>query len=175
MAEYLDIVDTNGNIVGKDTRANLHKSPDKIHMTVNILIVNSKGEILVQQRSKNKKFGPGIWEISAGGHVESGSTPDETAKKELKEELGIEVELKFIEKKVFKFPEQSELAHLYVGYSDGPFCLEENEIERVHFVGLDKLDAFLMASNSSESMLGYWMEVIKAKKDMIFKNKNLGI
>jgi isopentenyl-diphosphate delta-isomerase type 1 len=161
MDEYLDIVDEKGNVIGKDTRSNLHKCPNKVHRTTNILILNSKGQILIQQRSFKKEFGPGIWEISAGGHVTSGDTPDKTAQKELFEELGIKVPLEFIAKKVFKFERESELAHLYIGHSDGPFKIDHNEIERVRFIDFDKVEEFLKKDNNMESMLGLWLPTIK--------------
>ena len=86
--EYLDIVDKKGKIIGKEKRENLHLSPEKIHMAVNVLIVNSKRQTLVQLRSKRKRFGGGLWEISAGGHITSGESTDEAAKREWLEAAG---------------------------------------------------------------------------------------
>lgn len=166
--ECLDIVDEKGNIIGKEKRSVLHKSPNRIHMTVNVLIVNSKREALVQQRSFKKEFGPGIWEVSAGGHVESGETPDGTARKELKEELGIDAELKFVAKKVYSFDNESELTHLYIGKSDGPFKLDKDEIERIKFVKFDDLEKFLSV-NKEKSMLQYWWPVVLKNRSLIFE------
>ncbi len=168
--EYLDIIDKKGNVVGKDTRENLHHSPNKIHMTVNILIINSRDEILVQRRSLKKRYGAGCWEISAGGHVESGSSPGKTAEKELKEELGIKAELTFISKKLYKFEHEQELAHLYFGYSDGPFEIDRNEIEKIRLIKFTELEGFLKRRNKVKSMLEYWMPIIKKNKELIFKN-----
>lgn len=53
------------------------------------LIENEK--ILIQQRSKEKKIFPELWEQSGGGVI-SGETSLEAVKREEKEELGIEVQ-----------------------------------------------------------------------------------
>ncbi len=157
--ELLDIVNENGKIVGKEKRSVLHQSPDKIHRTVNILISNSNNEVLVQKRSKEKKFGPGIMEISAGGHVKSGQTVEEAAKEELFEELGIRVSLRLIAKELYLFPNEKELAHLFLGYSNGPFKIDRDEIEKITFVPYDELGDFLKV-NKEKSMLEYWLPTI---------------
>jgi 8-oxo-dGTP diphosphatase len=53
-----------------------------------ILIKNNK--ILVGKRPKTKKYFPGHWDVF-GGHVEGKETLEETLKREVKEELGIDV------------------------------------------------------------------------------------
>ena len=165
--QYLDVVDESGNVIGKDTRRNLHNNPNAIHPTVHVLIINSKKEVLVHLRSFKKKYGPGTWEISAGGHVDSGEDSLSAAYRELLEELGIKVGLKFIDKKVFRFDNESELAHLYFGKSDGPFKINKAEIEEIRFVKYKDLKDFLR-QNREKSMFEYWLPAIEKHKDIIF-------
>jgi isopentenyl-diphosphate delta-isomerase len=165
--QYLDVVDESGRVIGKDTRENLHKNPKAIHPTVNMLIVNSKNEFLVHLRSFRKKENPGLWEISSAGHIDSGEKPFRAACRELLEELGIKVGLKFIDKKVFRFDNESELAHLYFGKSDGPFKINKAEIEEIRFVKYKDLKDFLR-QNREKSMLEYWLPAIEKHKDIIF-------
>lgn len=56
-------------------------------MVVMIAIENSKGEFLMQRRSKNKG---GDWGVT-GGHPKSGESPIEGIVTEVKEELGIDI------------------------------------------------------------------------------------
>lgn len=59
-------------------------------MVVEALILNSKGQILLAQRSENKKRNPLKWETTQGS-VKSGEDSKKAVARELKEELGIEV------------------------------------------------------------------------------------
>ena len=86
--EKLNIVDENNNIIGEDTRYNIHKK-GLLHREVNVWIYNLKGEVLFQKRALSKDTFPGLLDASAGGHVELNKTYEETAIKELKEETGI--------------------------------------------------------------------------------------
>ncbi len=53
------------------------------------LIFNEAGEVLIQKRPEEGLLG-GLWEFP-GGKIEEGETPEEACKREVREELGIEV------------------------------------------------------------------------------------
>ncbi|HHW00123.1 MAG TPA: 8-oxo-dGTP diphosphatase MutT [Clostridiaceae bacterium] len=55
------------------------------------IIINS-GKVLIAQRAENQNQA-GKWEFP-GGKVEPGETPEECLKREIKEELGINIEVK---------------------------------------------------------------------------------
>jgi 8-oxo-dGTP diphosphatase len=55
------------------------------------IIINHKNEILIARRKPEKSQG-GLWEFP-GGKIEQGETPEESLKRELKEEMNIEVEI----------------------------------------------------------------------------------
>jgi len=59
------------------------------------VIENSRNELLLLKRHENTAIGPGLWGVSAG-HVEINETPDQCSQRELKEELGDDLELKLI-------------------------------------------------------------------------------
>lgn len=99
MEELIDVLDENGNKTGEIlTRKQIHKK-GLCHKIVVISIIDEKGNILMQQRSKNKSKNPGKWDVAAVGHVSSGQTSTEAAIRETLEEVGIKVkekELKYI-------------------------------------------------------------------------------
>ena len=49
------------------------------------------GKILLGLRSKTKTYYPSVWDVF-GGHIESGEAPETALVRELKEELGVDVE-----------------------------------------------------------------------------------
>jgi 8-oxo-dGTP pyrophosphatase MutT (NUDIX family) len=53
---------------------------------VNLLLVNARGELLLQRRPADKENG-GRWDKSVGGHVDEGESFDETVVREAGEEL----------------------------------------------------------------------------------------
>lgn len=91
MEENLDVLSPLGEFTGKIA------SRDECHRrglwrrAVFAFAINSKGEILLQQRSANKKLWPNKWDVTVGGHVESGEFGRQALVRECKEELGIDV------------------------------------------------------------------------------------
>ncbi|MBI2577591.1 MAG: NUDIX domain-containing protein [Candidatus Wildermuthbacteria bacterium] len=55
------------------------------------ILENQKGEILLMQRDNNPAIPfPGTWDL-IGGHIEKNETPEEAARREAKEEIGIDL------------------------------------------------------------------------------------
>lgn len=92
MEELLDIYTRDGKYLGVRTRTECHtENPGFYHKPAWTWAYNSKGQILVQKRSMNKKRFPGCWDMSCAGHVDSGETAKMGAIREAKEEIGIDV------------------------------------------------------------------------------------
>lgn len=92
MEEFFDVLTEDGEFAGRvESRKNCHKY-GLWHKAVALFIINSKNEVLLQKRSANKRMWPNLWDISAGGHVLAGEFGFQAIIRELKEELGIEVE-----------------------------------------------------------------------------------
>jgi len=94
--ELFDIVDKDDNVVGRATRGEVHRNKNLIHRSVGVAILNSRGEIFLQQRSVTKDTDPGLWTISCSGHVLAGDDYRVTAIRELKEELGLDLVHSFL-------------------------------------------------------------------------------
>ncbi len=60
-----------------------------LHRATYIFIFNSSGQLYVQLRAMSKDIYPGHWDPAAGGVVLAGETYQESARRELEEELGI--------------------------------------------------------------------------------------
>lgn len=147
--EYLDIVDENDNVIGKDTRENIYtKGLEHDVRVINIFVFNSEGKLLLPKKSIKSRFFPGCFDFSCGEHVTSGEDYYQAAKRGLEEELGIKDE------------ELVELGKLTP--KDGVSCfmkvykLEYNkEIDNYDKAGIDKL---------------YWCDLVKVRQ-MVIEDK----
>src|SRR3989338_2527241 len=87
--EYLDILNERGEKTGeKRSYAEAHRI-GLLHRAVHVWFLNSKKQLLLQKRSKNKFTHPSCWDISVAGHASSGQTSIEAAKRETEEEIGL--------------------------------------------------------------------------------------
>jgi isopentenyl-diphosphate delta-isomerase len=90
MTEMLDVVDKKGRFLKAMPRAEVH-AKGLLHRGVRVLIFNRAGEMFIQQRALSKDVNPGLWEGSLAGHQDFGEKPLQTAMRETKEELGLNV------------------------------------------------------------------------------------
>lgn len=92
--EYLDIVDENGNPTGEVIeRTEAHRT-GALHRTAHVWIARQKDgrvQLLLQKRCMNKDSFPGCYDISSAGHIPAGQEYADSALRELKEELGVEI------------------------------------------------------------------------------------
>jgi 16S rRNA (adenine1518-N6/adenine1519-N6)-dimethyltransferase len=132
VAEGFPVVDENDHVLGDAPRSEVHGNNLR-HRAVHLFIFNRQGELFLQKRSRWKDRHPLLWDSSAAGHVEAGEKYDETAARELEEELGVKAELT----RVVKLPCQEktgwEFIWLYRGEHEGPFNLAKAEIEHGDF------------------------------------------
>ncbi len=83
--ELLNVYDAAGRIVGSKPRREAKASGQPVG-AINALIVNGRGELLMQRRPGDKENG-GYWDKSVGGHVSAGESFDEALVRESREEL----------------------------------------------------------------------------------------
>lgn len=99
MSEFFDVLDENGNNIGKTKlRSEVHRDGDW-HKAVHIWIINDNGEILLQRRCATKDSNSNMLDVSCAGHLSAGDDSLSGAVRELKEELNIDArpsELKFM-------------------------------------------------------------------------------
>ncbi|MEK7194082.1 MAG: NUDIX domain-containing protein [Patescibacteria group bacterium] len=91
MIEYFDVLDEKGEKTGESVLSSDAHAQGLTHKAVHIWIINSKGELLLQKRASDKQAYPNLWDISVGGHVSAGETSLEGARREMKEELGLDL------------------------------------------------------------------------------------
>lgn len=91
MEEKFDVLNERGEFTGQvATREECHNK-GLWHRAVYGFIIDNRGNVLLQKRSSDKKLWPNIWDVTVGGHVDSGEFGREALIRETKEELGIEI------------------------------------------------------------------------------------
>lgn len=85
--EYLDIYTEDGAYLGKEDRSIVHKNA-LWHKTVHCWLYDKIGNIYFQIRKKEGKF-----YTTASGHIQAGETVQEGFAREIKEEIGIDVNI----------------------------------------------------------------------------------
>ncbi len=90
--ELLDVVDEQDRVIGVAGRRDIHEK-GLLHRAVHVFVVDQQQGIYLQKRAWHKDEHPGKWDSSASGHVDSGESYVDAARRELEEELGFEAPL----------------------------------------------------------------------------------
>lgn len=142
--ELVFAVDENNNPVEPVERQKAH-TEGFWHRTNDIVVVNSKKEILCSKRSMFKDTSPGSWDASFGGHVLAGTDDISSALQELKEESGLdanEQDLEFvgIVRHIDFNGKNKEFRYCYIfnwNGSPSDLQLEKEEIDEVKWVPIE--------------------------------------
>lgn len=89
--EIFPTVDADGNVTGKITRGEAHNGSRILHPVVHMHVFNTNGDLYLQRRPEWKDIQPGKWDTATGGHVDYGEDIKTALKREVREELGIEI------------------------------------------------------------------------------------
>lgn len=136
--EILVEVNKHNKEIGQIIKREAHSDSTRFHRAAWIFLFNSKGDVVLQQRGFNKTHNPGLWDM-AGGHQIHGNTIEETAHRELIEEMGIDTKLKLKGIGLYQSEWQSEFHYLYYGVHDGPYKFDPNEVADIKIFDCQKL------------------------------------
>ena len=160
--EYFDVLTEDGTPTGESLPRDEVHSRGLWHGSVQAWVMNSAGQLLLQQRAHTKKTDPGLWDVSVCGHIASGDDAIAAAIREADEELGLKLER-----------DQFEHLFLYIHHNEHPLTdgsirherlitpcyviraevnldvlkLEPTEVAAVRWVALDELSKDLDQPN----------------------------
>ena len=137
--EIFDVVDENDRVIGRATRAQCHQNPNLIHRSIHVLVFNAGRELFLQKRARTKDVCPGLWAMSVSGHVDPGESYLSAAERETKEEIGVSLSLKYLDTCLLKSETETEFSAVFMAESEGPFQLNEREIETGGFFSLNDI------------------------------------
>lgn len=88
--ERVYIVDENDTVIGEKWWDEVVRT-DRIRIA-GVWLENSFGELLIAQRAMSMDYDPGLWGPTAAGSLTVDESYEDTAKKELLEEVGLDVD-----------------------------------------------------------------------------------
>lgn len=142
MAEKWDLLNADRIPTGEVFDRKDRIVPGQLHTVVHICIFNENNELLIQHRTNTKACWGGKWDFSAGGSAVSGETSRDAARRETKEELGLDIDF------------ENRRPHLTVQFDCGfddhyivrlqalslsSLCLQPEEVQGVKFASLDEI------------------------------------
>ena len=150
--EIVDVVNEQDEVIGQSTKGEVNSNSNVIHREVAVLIYDDQNRVLIQQRSKNKKFMPLFWIISVAGHVKSSQTYEDAAQMELGEELGFNTELRLYDKQLIKYSNETQFSACYLGKIPNGVTIriDPRETEAVRFVNETELDEMIKRGEKIE-------------------------
>lgn len=126
--EYLDLVDQNNVRIGRAPRSEV-RAQNLLHRGVGILCWNSQGQLYVHQRTSTKDLFPSLYDMMVGGAVEAGEEYLAAARREIREELGVESDdLRFLLEHLYEGPRNRSFIQLFEVTWDGPIRWQPEEI-----------------------------------------------
>lgn len=143
-AETVVLVDPDGQAIGVAEKLDAHRRGLR-HSAVSVFLVNSDGEMLIQQRAAGKYHSPGRWANACCTHPRPGEDPAAAAARRLGEELGIEAppiqpsgSIAYREQ-VSPTLIEDEVCQLFIGRHDAPVRPHPAEVAATRWIGREAL------------------------------------
>lgn len=142
--EKWDLYDQNKNMLERKAIRGEKLNKGEFHLVVNVWIENERKELLVSQRAANRSY-PLQWECTGGSAV-MGETSLDAAIREVKEELGIELEKsqgKYIGSTLRYYPNCDDILEVWlfnIGNSDNKkIIIQEEEINDAKWLSRNEI------------------------------------
>lgn len=172
--EQLDIYDGYRNKTGKivERRYPMKLNINEYYLCVRCWIINENNEILLIKRNMNKIHG-GMWE-NIGGCVKSGETSKEAIKREINEEIGINIDIKKLQ--LLKTQKETELFkdiyYIKMLIDKKKINIKQDEVEDFKFLKLKELKMFVRDNKIDVWTISSLDELYNVLKEMGEKEIN---
>lgn len=143
------LVDENDVPIGTMEKMEVHQKA-LLHRAFSVFIFNTKGEMLLQQRAKNKYHSASLWTNACCSHPEPGQDTLVAATKRLQEEMGFTTQLKKAFDFIYKAPfdnglTEHELDHVFIGTYDNKIVACKEEVSDYCYMSTTEINASLQS------------------------------
>jgi isopentenyl-diphosphate delta-isomerase len=115
-----------------------------LHRAFSVFVLNSKNEIMLQQRAQHKYHSPLLWTNTCCSHQREGETNIQAGTRRLFEEMGFKTDLKELFHFIYKAPfdnglTEHELDHVMIGYYDKNPEINPEEAEDWKWMNIEEV------------------------------------
>jgi isopentenyl-diphosphate delta-isomerase len=160
--EKVVLVDESDNVLGYMGKQEAHEK-GLLHRAISVILYNSRGEQLIQQRAMTKYHWAGIWSNTCCSHPRKDESYQAAAERRLFEELGIKTKLNKAFHFIYKAHDSAsgltehELDHVFTGVYDEDFDFNKEEVAAVRWINAEALQKEIAAHPESYS---FWYKII---------------
>lgn len=143
MTEQIILVDAEDNEIGTGEKMAVHQT-GQLHRAFSILVFNKNGELLLQQRAKDKYHCPGLWANTCCSHPRPSEDILVAAQRRLQEEMGFDCPLEekysFIYKAEFTNGlTEHEFDHVLIGDYNGQINFNSTEVQAIRWLDIETI------------------------------------
>ncbi|KGO93402.1 isopentenyl-diphosphate Delta-isomerase [Flavobacterium subsaxonicum] len=133
-----------------------------LHRAFSVFVLNSKNEVMLQQRAAQKYHSPLLWTNTTCSHQRDGETNLQAGTRRLREEMGFTTELKELFSFIYKAPfdnglTEHEFDHVMIGYYDAAPQINRDEAESWKWMAIEDVKNDMLAS---PELYTVWFRII---------------
>lgn len=172
--EQVILVDEQDNEIGAMEKMEAHQK-GLLHRAFSIVIFNSKGEMLLQQRAAEKYHSAGLWTNACCSHPRPGETIEAAGKRKLLQEMGFVCNLNYSHKFLYKVELDNQLTefewdYVLVGFYDGAPSVNFNEAQAWKYESLDSIRNHV---NQNPDLYTCWFRIMLNQPELLSINASL--
>jgi isopentenyl-diphosphate delta-isomerase len=119
--EFVVLVDEHDRAQGEMEKLQAHRE-GMLHRAVSVVVTDSAGRHVLQQRAAEKYHGARLWSNTCCGHPRPGESPADAAARRLREEMGLSCALRRVATFVYRAQVgeliEHEVDHVFTGISE---------------------------------------------------------
>lgn len=133
-----------------------------LHRAFSVFVLNSKNEIMLQQRAHHKYHSPLLWTNTCCSHQREGETNIQAGSRRLFEEMGFNTELKELFHFIYKAPfdnglTEHELDHVMIGYYNDAPHINTEEVEDWKWMPIEAVKSDIQ---NNPDLYTIWFKII---------------
>lgn len=161
MTENVVLVDEQDREVGIMEKLEAHRK-GVLHRAISVFVFNPAGDLILQQRALHKYHGGGLWTNTCCSHPYPGEAPADAARRRLRQEMGIDAEIKYSHCFIYQADVgnglwEHELDHVFTCTFDGMPALNPEEAMAWRYISMD---ALRQEVNLRPTEFSAWLRII---------------